>query len=202
MSAQTKLVGISGESTRFGFAGLGVSGLWECAFSGYDYSWNKHHYSRIAAILLGGWKDALSFDKVCHIQRIFLDQIPSLDTARISTERTFPLESAAELDIRGFVGCSGDFQAPYPVSGHKSNTFEIKYRGYSDEDINIPGHTRPEDTRKEKFDLVCGIWLADGRIFAENNEIVEQLLKLGASVAARVHNGMWWTTIRAIKDKQ
>ncbi len=202
MSQSSKLVGISAESIRFGFAGFGMSGLWQCAFSGHDYSWNKGHQTRMAAFLLGGWKDDLTFEKIKHLQRIFLDEIPSLDTARVSVERIFPLETKAELDIKGFVKSSGDFYSPYPIRlGCDSGISEIKYRQYGNQDINIASHCESEDTRKEKFDLVCGVWLADGRIFAENDSVVGPLLRLGILAASRVHNGMWWNTIEKAKKE-
>lgn len=184
---------------KLGLTGLQLNELWPSAFSRHDYSWNENHDTRMGVILIGGWGDDISFDGVHHIQRIFIDRIPPLDTARVSIVRSFPLpsESVSVLDVMGFVGSSGDFQSPYPISLEcRLGPFEIDYLGRDEKEINLASHLDSGERREEKFDLVSGVWLADGRVFAENDEAVVPLLTLGAVVARRVHNGMWWKPLQ------
>ena len=49
--------------------------------------------------------------------------------------------------------------------------------------------------RYDKFNIVVAIWLADGRIFAENTSLALKIVELGKSSAIQSHGGggLWKT---------
>lgn len=167
--------------------------LWSALFFG---AWQSPE-NGFPIILLGGWKDDLICENHHHIQRIWSMRCPPLNTLRISFPRKYPFKTIASLELQGFIigdgkSNEGRFITKEDIFSYVSEkdwiNWEIDYYKLDPEKM-FSRELRGSSPDENKFDLIVGVWLADGRIFAENLELVSWITKLGESAARRSYSG-------------
>jgi len=182
---------------------FGLAGMWRCLFTGSCQA----PKSGLPVILLGGWEDDLLCKNHHHVQRIALVEYPPLNVTQISISRKYPFRTFVDLSLQGFIASDGKFLAcseiiPYnfPEGEFIKETWKIDYHQYLLSEIFTMQFFVKK--RFDMFKIIMAVWLADGRIFAENLDLVYSIVELGKHAAAESHEyGGPWKSLDKMMEK-